>query len=226
MFRRRKTSESELEAMERATERKPRFTKSELSALPLVESATERAFVSPPSRTEELEKQIKEMEAEKKMLETEKGLHHLMEEIHPSKRARAAKLLKYAIGGVRGTTEGRAKRRESLKKGIRESVDEVIKILKERKAQKESESQKGSGFKVPTKYYENVLGRGWVTAEKPRKHVHHRKKRTAAKRRAKYRSSDYSSFFEPMERYEPRERYYEPRRAYPRPRKRIIYYGR
>jgi len=221
MFRRRKTSESELEAMERATERKPRFTKSELSALPLVESATERAFVSPPSRTEELEKQLKEMEAEKKMLEIEKGLHHLMEEIHPNKRARAAKLLKSAIGGVRGTTEGRAKRRESLKKGI----GEVVQMLRERKAQKESESQKGSGFKVPTKYYENVLGRGWVTAEKPRKHVHHRKKRTAAKRRAKYRSSDYSSFFEPMERYEPRERYYEPRRAYPRPRRRI-YYGR
>lgn len=214
MFRRRKTSESELEAMERAIERKPRFTKSELATLPLVESVTERAFVSPPSRTEELEKQIKEMEAEKKMLEIEKGLHHLMEEMHPSKRARAAKLLKSALGGVKGTPEERAKRRESLKKGI----GEVVQMLRERKAQKE-------GFKVPTKYYENVLGRGWVTPEKPRKHVHHRKKHLTAKRRAKYRSIDYSSLFEPRE-IEPRERYYEPRRAYSRPRKRIIYYGR
>jgi len=207
MFRRRKTSESELVAMERATERKPRFTKSELSALPLAESATERAFVSPPSRTEELEKLLKEMEAEKKILEIEKGLHHIMEEIHPNKRARAAKLLKSAIGGVRGTPEGRAKRRESLKKGI----GEVVQMLRERKAQKE-------GFKVPTKYYENALGRGWMTTEKPRKHVHHRKKRITAKRGAKYRSSDYSPLFE-MERYEPRMM------PYPRPRRRI-YYGR
>lgn len=162
----------------------------------------------PITRVQALENELKDVEAEKKMLEIEKGLHHLMEEIHPSKRARAAKLLKSTLGGVRGTPEGRAKRRELLKKGI----GEVVQMLRERKAQQE-------GFKVPTKYYENVLGRGWVVGKTERKHVHHRKKHITAKRRAKYRSSDYSSFFEPMERYEPRMM------PYPRPRRRI-YYGR
>jgi hypothetical protein len=156
----------------------------------------------PITRVQALENELKELEAEKKMLEIEKGMHHLMEEMHPSKRAKAASLLKKAIGGVRSTPESRTKRRDAIGKG----VGEVVRFLKERKAQKEA------GFKLPAKYYENVLGRGWVAGEKPeRKHIRHRKRHMTARKR---RKAKYRAMYSPFE-YEPRERYYEPE-TYPR----------
>lgn len=149
----------------------------------------------PMTRVQALENQIKEMEANKKMLEIEKGLHHLMEEMHPSKRQQAANLLKKAIGGVRGTPEQREKRRA----GIRSAVGDVVKFVREAKAKKEKE------FTIPTKYYENVLGKGWVTPEKGEKKVHHRKKKAVYHRHKhkKYTTLVREMPYMPYERYEP-----------------------
>lgn len=114
----------------------------------------------PMTRIQALESQIKDIENEKRILEIEKGLHHLMEEVHPSKRHQAANLLKKAIGGVRGTPEQRERRRS----GIRSAVQDVVKFVRE-----QEEKKKEKQFTIPKKYYENVLGKGWVIPKTKRR---------------------------------------------------------
>jgi hypothetical protein len=141
----------------------------------------------PISRVQVLESELKELENEKKIMEIEKGLHHLMEEIHPSKRAQVTKKLKEVLGSVRSSPESRVKRREGIKKGI----GEVINFLKESKAKREGKTTGTSEFRIPTKYYENVLGRGWLSPEKEgTKHKkHHHKQHKYKHHRHKERLS-------------------------------------
>lgn len=148
---------------------KKKITEQELEML---ESGVEGR---PMNRVQVLEHELKDLENEKKIMEIEKGLHHLMEEIHPNKRAQVAKKLKEALGSARSSPEAREKRREGIKKGI----GEVVKFLKESKAKREGTSAGTSEFRIPTKYYENVLGRGWLSPEKEKKEhkKHHHKKK-------------------------------------------------
>lgn len=189
-FKKHEFSESEIGAFERATEGRPRFEKSPLYEIPALEASTERTIIRPPvplSRIDEIGLELKEIEAKKKMMEIEKGLHHLMEEIHPSKRVAVTKKLKEVLGSVRSSPESRAKRREGIKKGI----GEVVKFLKESKAKREGTSAGTSEFRIPTKYYENVLGRGWLSPEKEgTKHKkHHHKEHKYKHHRHKERLS-------------------------------------
>jgi hypothetical protein len=103
--------------------------------LEVFESGTEG---HPMSRVQVLEDELQDLKNEKKMMEIEKGLNHLMEEMHPSRRAKATKALKEALGGIRGSPESRTKRRAEIKSG----VSAVIKFLKENKAKRESSKYK------------------------------------------------------------------------------------
>lgn len=132
--------------------------------LEMLESGVEE---HPMSRVQVLETELKDLENEKKIKEIEKGLHHLMEEIHPSKRAQATKALKTVLGGVKENLKERhevnIERREKVKKGI----GEIVKFLREEKKKREGTTTE---FKVPAKYYKNILGSGWTT-KKRRNHA-------------------------------------------------------
>ena len=140
-----------------------KFTAEELAVL---ESGVEG---QPITRVQALENELKELETDKKIMEIEKGLHHLMDEIHPSKREQASRALKTVLGGVKENIKERhvanVERREKIKKGI----GEIVKFLREEKAKKMAGSVSTPEFKVPAKYYRDVLGTGWTVKKRKRK---------------------------------------------------------